>query len=253
MTINLKEGERLDDLGRKGYRIIQNPATFCFGIDAVLLTGFAKIKPGTKVLDMGTGTGIIPILLEAKTDAEHLTGLEIQEESADMARRSVSLNDLDEKINIVTGDIKEASGIFGKGVFDVVTCNPPYMIGEHGLTGGNDRKTIARHEVLCTFDDVAREAAAVLKPGGTFYLVHRPFRLVELFQTMAKYRLEPKRMKLVHPFVDKEPNMVLIEAKKGGNSRIAIESPLIVYKEPGVYTDEIYDIYKPAEYDDRNR
>ncbi len=253
MTINLKEGERLDDLGRKGYRIIQNPATFCFGIDAVLLTGFAKIKPGTKVLDMGTGTGIIPILLEAKTDAEHLTGLEIQEESADMARRSVSLNDLDEKINIVTGDIKKASGIFGKGVFDVVTCNPPYMIGEHGLTGGNDHKTIARHEVLCTFDDVAREAAAVLKPGGTFYLVHRPFRLVELFQTMAKYRLEPKRMKLVHPFVDKEPNMVLIEAKKGGNSRIAIESPLIVYKEPGVYTDEIYDIYKPAEYDDRNR
>lgn len=251
MTINLKEGERLDDLGRKGYRIIQNPATFCFGIDAVLLTGFARIKQGSRVLDLGTGTGIIPILLEAKTEAEHLTGLEIQEESADMARRSVSLNDLDEKIDIVTGDIKEASGIFGKGVFDVVTCNPPYMIGEHGMTGENDRKTIARHEVLCTFDDVAREAAAVLKPGGTFYLVHRPFRLVELFHVMTKYRLEPKRMKLVHPYVDKEPNMVLVEAKKGGNSRIAIESPLIVYKEPGVYTDEIYDIYKPAEYDDR--
>ena len=253
MTINLKEGERLDDLGRKGYRIIQNPATFCFGIDAVLLTGFAKIKPGAKVLDMGTGTGIIPILLEAKTEAGHLTGLEIQEESADMARRSVSLNELDTKIDIVNGDIKEASTVFGKGVFDVVTCNPPYMIGAHGLTGENDRKTIARHEVLCTFDDVAREAAAVLKPGGTFYLVHRPFRLVELFQTMSKYRLEPKRMKLVHPFVDKEPNMVLIEAKKGGNSRIAVESPLIVYKEPGVYTDEIYDIYKPEEYDDRKR
>lgn len=253
MTINLKEGERLDDLGRKGYRIIQNPATFCFGIDAVLLTGFAKIKSGAKVLDMGTGTGIIPILLEAKTEAEHLTGLEIQEESADMARRSVSLNDLDTKIDIVNGDIKEASAIFGKGVFDVVTCNPPYMIGEHGLTGGNNRKTIARHEVLCTFDDVTREAAAVLKPGGTFYLVHRPFRLVELFLTMSKYHLEPKRMKLVHPFVDKEPNMVLIEAKKGGNSRIAVESPLIVYKEPGVYTDEIYDIYKPEEYDDRKR
>ncbi len=253
MTINLKEGERLDDLGRKGYRIIQNPATFCFGIDAVLLTGFAKIKSGAKVLDMGTGTGIIPILLEAKTEAEHLTGLEIQEESADMARRSVSLNDLDTKIDIVNGDIKEASAIFGKGVFDVVTCNPPYMIGAHGLTGENDRKTIARHEVLCTFDDVAREAAAVLKPGGTFYLVHRPFRLVELFLTMSKYHLEPKRMKLVHPFVDKEPNMVLIEAKKGGNSRIAVESPLIVYKEPGIYTDEIYDIYKPEEYDDRKR
>jgi tRNA1Val (adenine37-N6)-methyltransferase len=251
MIIDLKEGERLDDLGRKGYRIIQNPATFCFGIDAVLLTGFAKIKSGAKVLDMGTGTGIIPILLEAKTNAEHLTGLEIQEESVDMARRSVCLNELENKISIVNGDIKEASLLFGRGTFDVVTCNPPYMIGNHGLTGKNDRKTVARHEVLCTFDDVAREAAAVLKTGGTFYLVHRPFRLVELFGTMTQYHLEPKRIKFVHPFVDKEPNMVLIEARKGGNSRLMVESPLIVYKEPGIYTDEIYDIYKPAEYDDR--
>lgn len=251
MIIDLKDGERLDDLGRKGYRIIQNPAAFCFGIDAVLLTGFAKIKAGSKVLDLGTGTGIIPILLEAKTQAAHLTGLEIQQESADMARRSVAFNGLEKKISIVTGDIKEASALFGKGTFDVVTCNPPYMIGAHGLTGENDKKTIARHEVLCTFEDVAREASAVLKPGGTFLLVHRPFRLVELFGTLTKYHLEPKRMKLVHPYVDKEPNMVLIEAKKGGNSRISIESPLIVYKEPGVYTDEIYDIYKPAQYDDR--
>ena len=222
MTIDIREGERLDDLGRKGYRIIQNPKTFCFGIDAVLLTGFARVKSGSHVLDLGTGTGIIPILLEAKTEASHLTGLEIQEESADMARRSVALN-----------------------------CNPPYMIGDHGLTGGNRQKTIARHEVLCTFEDVAREAAVLLKPGGNFYLVHRPFRLVELFNTLTRHGLEPKRMKLVHPFVDKEPNMVLIEAKKGGNSRITVESPLIVYKEPGVYTDEIYDIYKPAVYDDR--
>lgn len=253
MTIDLKDGERIDDLGRKGYRIIQNPNSFCFGIDAVLLTGFAKIKEGATVLDMGTGTGIIPILLEAKTEASHLTGLEIQEESADMARRSVKLNDLDEKIDIVQGDIKEASLIFQKGSFDVITSNPPYMIGAHGLTGGNDKKTIARHEVLCTFDDIAREASSLLKPGGTFYLVHRPFRLVELFGTLTKYQLEPKRMKMVHPFVDKEPNMVLIEAKKGGKSRIEIEAPLIVYDQPGVYTDEIYDIYKPAEYDDRKK
>lgn len=251
MTIDLKEGERLDDLGRKGYRIIQDPQTFCFGIDAVLLTGFAKIKAGSYVLDLGTGTGIIPVLLEAKTKAAHLTGLEIQEESADMAKRSVALNGLEEKITITVGDLKEASNLFGRGSFDVVTCNPPYMIGDHGLTGGNRKKTIARHEVLCRFEDVAREAAAVLKQGGSFYLVHRPFRLVELFNTMTKYGLEPKRMKFVHPFVDKEPNMVLIEGKKGGNSRITIESPLIVYKEPGVYTDEIYDIYKPAVYDDR--
>lgn len=247
----LKAGERLDDLGRKGYRIIQNPSSFCFGIDAVLLTGFAKIKKGSSVIDFGTGTGIIPILLEAKTEAAHLTGLEIQPESADMARRSVTLNHLEEKITILEGDIREASMLVGSGSFDVVTSNPPYMIGEHGLTSENRQKMIARHEVMCTFEDIAREASRVLKTRGTFYLVHRPFRLVELFMTMTKYSLEPKRMKLVHPFVDKEPNMVLIEAKKGGKSRITIESPLIVYKEAGVYTDEIYDIYKPAEYDDR--
>ncbi|MCI5959939.1 MAG: tRNA1(Val) (adenine(37)-N6)-methyltransferase [Lachnospiraceae bacterium] len=253
MMTKIKEGERLDDLGRKGYQIIQDPKRFCFGIDAVLLTGFARVKDGDTVLDLGTGTGIIPILLEAKTGASHLTGLEIQPESADMAKRSVCYNELEKKIDIVEGDLKNASEIFGRGSFDVVTCNPPYMIGAHGLTGGNESKTIARHEVLCTFEDVAREAAAVLKPGGMFYLVHRPFRLVELLGTMTKYRLEPKRMKFVHPFVDKEPNMVLIEAKKGARSRVEIEPPLIVYKSPGVYTDEIYDIYKPPEYDDRKK
>lgn len=253
MMTKIKEGERLDDLGRKGYQIIQDPKRFCFGIDAVLLTGFARVKDGDTVLDLGTGTGIIPILLEAKTGASHLTGLEIQPESADMAKRSVCYNELEKKIDIVEGDIKNASEIFGRGSFDVVTCNPPYMIGAHGLTGGNESKTIARHEVLCTFEDVAREAAAVLKPGGMFYLVHRPFRLVELLGTMTRYRLEPKRMKFVHPFVDKEPNMVLIEAKKGARSRVEIEPPLIVYKSPGVYTDEIYDIYKPPEYDDRKK
>lgn len=253
MTIKLNNGERLDDLGRKGYRIIQNPDFFCFGIDAVLLTGFADIKEGQTVLDLGTGNGIIPILLEAKTAASHLTGLEIQAQSADMAVRSVILNGLEKKIDIVQGDIKQASSLFLKGSFDVITSNPPYMIGSHGLTGNNDKKTIARHEVLCTFDDIARETSFLLKPGGTFYLVHRPFRLAELFTTMVRYQLEPKRMKLVQPYVGKEPNMVLIEAKKGGRSRIEVEAPLIVYRSPGVYTDEIYDIYKPPEYDDRRK
>lgn len=241
--ITLKENERIDDLQRNGYGIIQDSKRFCFGMDAVLLSGFARASAGDKVIDLGTGTGIIPILMEAKTDAAHLIGLEIQEDSADMARRSVILNGLEDKIDIVTGDIKEAAGLFEKASFDVVTSNPPYMIGQHGLTNPHSEKAIARHEVLCTLEDVVSAAAALLKPGGNFYMVHRPFRLVEIMNTLTKYKLEPKRMQLVYPFIDKEPNMVIIEACRGGKSRLTIEKPLIVYKEPGVYTDEIYDVY----------
>ena len=243
MTIDLQPGERLDDLQRNGYRIIQNPEKFCFGMDAVLLSGFAKVKKGETVLDLGTGTGIIPILLKGKTMGKHFTGLEIQEESAGMAERSVLLNGLSEDVDIVTGDIKEAVDLFGAASFDVVTSNPPYMTGNHGLTNPGEAKAIARHEVLCTLDDVVRAAAGVLKPNGRFYMVHRPFRLAEIFGVMSKYKLEPKRMQLVYPYVDREPNMVLIEALKGGRPRITVEKPLIVYKSPGVYTDEIYDIY----------
>ena len=240
---NLKENERLDELQRNGYFIIQNPEKFCFGMDAVLLSGFAKAKKGDVVLDMGTGTGIIPILMEAKTEAAHLTGLEIQPESADMARRSVAINGLSEKIAIVDGDIKEAGNIFAPASFDVITCNPPYMIAQHGIANPDGPKAIARHEVLCTLDDVARNAAKLLKSGGHFYMVHRPFRLAEIITTLVSYKLEPKRMQLVYPYVDKEPNMVLIEATKGGKSRMTVEKPLIVYDAPGVYNREIYDIY----------
>ena len=242
-SLLLKEGERIDDLERNGYKIIQHPDKFCFGMDAVLLSGFATVKENEKALDLGTGTGIIPILLEAKTKGEHFTALEIQPESADMAQRSVSLNNLNDKINIVVGDIKEATDIFGKSVFNVVTCNPPYMTEHHGLKNPNEPMAIARHELLCTLDDVITQAAHLLKPGGRFYMVHRPFRLSEIFVKMTAVGLEPKRMKLVYPFVDKEPNMVLIEGVRGGKSRLTVEKPLIVYEQPGVYTQEIYDIY----------
>lgn len=241
--IELKENERIDDLQRNGYRIIQNVKKFCFGMDAVLLSGFTVVRQGETVLDIGTGTGIIPILLEAKTEGSHFTGLEIQEESAEMAYRSVILNGLKDKIDIITGDINNAGNFFEQSSFDVITTNPPYMIGKHGLTGDNMEKAIARHEITATLDDFVREGSRLLKDKGRFYMVHRPFRMVEIFATLTKYRLEPKRIKLVHPFVDKEPNMILIEALKGGNSRLTVEKPLIVYKEPGVYMDEIYDIY----------
>ena len=243
MNIELKPGERVDELQRNGYRIIQNENGFCFGMDAVLLSGFARVKKGEQALDLGTGTGIIPILLEAKTEGEHFTGLEIQETSADMAGRSVRLNDLDQKVSIVKGDIKEATDLFGKASFDVVTSNPPYMTGQHGLVNPDMPKAIARHEILCTLEDVISQASALLKENGRFYMVHRPFRLAEIMVMMNRYRLEPKRMKLVYPFADKDPNMVLIEGLKGGRPRITVEKPLIVYQKPGVYTDEIYDIY----------
>lgn len=241
--IKLKPEERLDELHRNGYFIIQNPQKFCFGMDAVLLSGFARVKKKERALDLGTGTGIIPILLEAKTEGEHFTGLEIQEESADMAARSVALNHLEDRIDIVTGDIKDASVLFGASSFDVITTNPPYMIGDHGLSSSNQAKAIARHEIFCTLEDVLSQSAKLLRPKGRFYMVHRPFRLAEIMDKMIAYGIEPKRMQLVYPFIDREPNMVLIEGLLGGNSRLKVEKPLIVYREKGVYTDEIYDIY----------
>ena len=238
----VKQGERVDDL-QNGYFVIQDPKKFCFGMDAVLLSGFARVKKGETVLDMGTGTGIIPILLRARTEGDHFTGLEIQEECARMAERSVAYNGLDSEIGIVQGDIKEAAEIFGAASFHVVTCNPPYMIGAHGLRNPDIPKAIARHEVLCTLEDVVSQAAKVLKDRGRFYMVHRPFRLTEIMNVLTKYKLEPKRMQLVYPYIDREPNMVLIEALKGGNSRITVERPLIVYEKPGEYTKSILDIY----------
>ena len=224
----VKENERVDDLQRNGYHIIQKRNGFCFGMDAVLLAGFARVNPGERAIDLGTGTGIIPILLEARYEGEHYT---------------VRLNGLEDKVDIALGDIKEASVRFGRAQFDVVTSNPPYMNDAHGLKNPDLPKAIARHEVLCTLDDVVREAAGLLKPGGRFYMVHRPHRLIEIINTLTKYKLEPKRMQLVYPYIDREPNMVLIEALKCGNSRITVERPLIVYEKPGVYTQEILEMY----------
>ncbi|MEE1341904.1 MAG: tRNA1(Val) (adenine(37)-N6)-methyltransferase [Lachnospiraceae bacterium] len=243
MMINLLEQERIDDLHINGYQIIQNNEDFCFGIDAVLLSDFVKAKKGAKVIDLGTGTGIIPILLSAKTKAEHIYGLEIQEKSVNMARRSVQLNHLEDKIEILAGDIKEAATLMGAASFDVVVSNPPYMIASHGLNSAKESKNIARHEVLCCLEDVVSQGSKLLKEGGTFFMVHKPFRLAEIIDCMIKYHLEPKRLRMVHSYVNKEPSMVLIEGRKGSASYLHIEPPLIVYSEPGQYSDEIYQIY----------
>lgn len=239
----LKEKERIDDLERNGYGIIQRKDGFCFGIDAVLLSGFVRVKEKEKVLDLGTGTGIIPILLEAKTKGKQFIGLEIQEEIADMARRSVRLNQLEEKVSIVLGDIKEAGKLFPRASFDVVTSNPPYIHDAHGLKNPGELKAISRHEILCTLEDVVREAASLVKPGGRVYLVHRPHRLIEIVSVMKRYKLEPKRLTFVHPFIDREANLVLIEAVRGGGSMVKVEKPIIVFQEPGVYTEEICQVY----------
>lgn len=242
MTVMLHPNERLDDL-QNGYHLIQNPAYFCYGIDAVLLAWFARVKEGETVLDMGTGPGVIPLLLKARTPGKHFTGLEIQEPVARMARRSIAYNRVEDDITIVTGDIKEASALFGRASFSVVTCNPPYMTEHHGLTNPEESKAIARHELKCSLEDIVAQAAQVLVSGGRLYMVHRPFRLAEIMGTMMRYHLEPKRMQLVYPYVDKEPNMVLLEAVRGGNPRITVEKPLIVYEKPGVYTRDIEEIY----------
>ena len=223
-------GERLDDLQTGGYYLIQDPSRFCFGIDAVLLSSFARVKRGEKALDLGTGTGVIPILLESKNQGAFYGGLEIQEASADMARRSVQYNDLEQKIEIKTGDIKEAAALFKPTFFDVIVTNPPYMLNQHGLQNPGDAKAIARHEILCTLDDILRESKQLLADGkGRFYMIHKPFRLGEILTKMSEYKIEPKRIRFVHPYIDKEPTMVLIEGLRGGKPRVTIEPPIIMY------------------------
>lgn len=228
----IKPGERLDDLQLNGLELIQDPNKFCFGVDAVFLSDFVRVKPGETVLDMGTGNGIIPVLLSAKTQGKKFTGLELQPDTAEMARRSVRLNHLEERIEIVTGDIKEAAEIFKPAFFDVITTNPPYMPAEHGLRNPDSARAIARHEVMCSLDDILRESMRLLQDKGRFYMIHRPFRLTEIMIKMNQYKIEPKRIQFIYPYIDKEPAMVLIEGVRGARSRVTVEPPIIIYDRP---------------------
>lgn len=233
--------ETLDDL-QNGYYIIQKDNGFRFGIDAVLLSDFAKSATG-KVMDLCTGTGIIPLLLAAKSKAEHIDAVEIQPEIADMAKRSVEYNSLTEKINIQCTDLKDAPKIFGKSIYDVVTVNPPYMRTGSGILNDTDTKTVSRHEVKCNLEDVIRVSSELLKPHGKLFMVHRPSRLAEIFSAMRQYKLEPKIMRLIAPTEGKEVNLVLICGIKCAKSDLKIMPTLFVYDKNGGYTKEIDEIY----------
>lgn len=270
-----EQKERIDDLQRGGCRIIQRPALFCFGMDAVLLSAWAQVKRGDRVLDLCSGNGIVPILMDARLPEElrqegsiHFTGVEIQPVCVDLARRSALMNGQSGRIRFLEGDIRRiccagpaqdtsdgrredaAAGMHdaacaqpAPGTFDVVTVNPPYMTGDGGLKGPSPERTVARHEVLCTMEDTARAAARALRQGGHLYLVHRPHRLGDLFHALQKHGLGVGRMRMVHPFSDKEANLVLIDARKGGKMYVHVEAPLTVYRETGVYTEELKALY----------
>ena len=240
----LKENERIDSLQRNGYSIIQNSTRFCFGMDAVLLTDFVNLKKGDRVIDLCTGTGVIPILLCAKSQAEHFEAVEIQEETADMAKRSVILNNLEDRIDVKCEDLNNLKSVFENASFDAVTVNPPYMIPGKALVNPDESKAIARHEIKCTLKDVLSESSRLLKNGGKLFMVHKPERLDEIIVAMKEVKLEPKRLRIVYPRIDSKPNMILIEGAKCANAGMIVEKPLIIYDESGKYTREVAKIYE---------
>ena len=244
-TLNIQtyEDERIDDLQYKGLQLIQKIGGFCFGVDAVLLANFADIRKNAVVIDLGTGTGIIPVLLAGKTQASKIVGLEIQEEMAEMAKRSVALNNLEDRIDIVCGDIKSSALHFGASKFQNVVSNPPYMNQGGGLVNTKDTKAIARHEILCSLEDVIREGSRLLMPGGQLSMVHRPERLVDIVCLMRNYGIEPKYIRFVHPSPYKKANLLLVKGTRGGRPQLKMMDPLYVYDEYGSFSKEIDEIY----------
>lgn len=247
MNKYVKKGERLDDLDIKGLKIIQNPLKFCFGIDAVMLANYATVKKGDKVVDLGTGTGVIPIILAGKTEASDIIGIEIQRDMADMALRSVAMNGLKGRIKIFAGDLRDVSAFVTGGTVDLVVSNPPYIDNGHGLVNPDSSKAIARHEIMCTLEDVITSAAKVLKDGGRLALIHRSGRMVDVLFHMRNSGIEPKRLRMIHSHAHKEAGLFLIEGIKGGGRFLKISKPLVIYDGKGEYTREVYSIYYEGE------
>ncbi|HCX61619.1 tRNA1(Val) (adenine(37)-N6)-methyltransferase [Sedimentibacter sp.] len=244
MNIELKENEKIEDLQCNGLKIIQNKKWFCFGMDAVLLTNYCDIKNNSTVVDLGTGTGIIPILLSGKRNYSKAYAIEVQEEVAEMARRSVTLNNLQDKIEVLNIDLKDVLNYLQPNSFDAVISNPPYKLNNSGIINPSDKKAISRHEIMCSLEDVISKAASLLKQYGRFYMVHRPDRLADIMCLLRKYRLEPKQIRFVHPRAAEKPNMILIRASKNGNPELKFDPPLYIYGEDDKYTKDVYDIYQ---------
>lgn len=241
--VKLKDNERIDDLGCKGLKIIQNTEGFCFGMDAVLLSNFCDIKKGSEIVDLGTGTGIIPLLVWAKNNVRKIYGIEIQEEVAEMATRTMKMNGIEEYIKVININLIQAPEMLGVNKFDSVTSNPPYMLQGGGIVNPEDKKAISRHEITCTLEDVIRTASRLLKHNGSFFMVHRPHRIVDIFCLLRQYKLEPKKIRFVHPKVGDKPNLVLIKSVKASKPELKFEPPLYVYNDDLSYTEEIYKIY----------
>ena len=245
--MELKENERIDDLEFKGYKIIQNTEGFCFGIDSVLLSDFAKdIRNNSRVMDLGTGTGILCILLSGKTNLKEIVGVEIQEEVYDMAKRSVELNLLQDKIKIINENILNLENVFEKGSFDAIVTNPPYKKINTGLQNESEKKLISRHELTANLEDFIKVSKDMLKDKGEFYMVHRPERLVDIIYLMRKYKIEPKQIRFVAPKLSKEPNLVLIKGVKNAKEFLKFDNILYVYNEDGSYTEELLKIYNKS-------
>ena len=244
MEVELKENERIDDLELKGLKIIQNKEGFCFGIDSVLLSDFAKnIENNSLVLDLGTGTGIIPILLCGKTNLKKVIGVEVQEKIAEMAKRSIKLNNLEDRFQVINENILNLNKIYKKQTFDVVVTNPPYKKKNSGIINENHEKLISRHEIEANLEDFIKVSKDLLKDKGEFYMVHRPERLVDILSIMRKEKLEPKVLRMVYSNKNKEPKLVLIKGIKNAKPFLKVEKNLYIYDENGNYTDEILEIY----------
>jgi tRNA1Val (adenine37-N6)-methyltransferase len=242
----LKEGERIDNIGFGNLRLIQKPGDFCYGIDAVLLATFADVSKGGKVIDLGTGTGIIPLILSHRTEETEIIGVEVQKDSYERGLRNVDLNNLSERITMIHVDVNEIAEkkLFGKLSFDVVTTNPPYIKGGSGIKNKEEAKTIARHETTADLSDFIRAASFLLKERGDFYMIHRPSRLVDICFLCRQHKLEPKKLRLVSPNRDSAPNLLLIHCVKYGMPELKFLNPLYVYQENGTYTSEIMSLYE---------